>query len=87
MLLAVYSHYMVSDPFERSGPALVFTFMLGGRLVVWYQVSETRLKSAFFFLQIFNEHFCTFHYDAQTSRREAEIAAAAAALLAEQKQQ
>lgn len=38
MLLAVYSHYMVSDPFERSGPALVFTFMLGGRLVVWYQV-------------------------------------------------
>lgn len=51
MLLAVYSHYMVSDPFERSGPALVFTFMLGGRLVVWYQ----------------------------TSRREAEVAAAAEA--------
>lgn len=39
MFLAVYSHYMVSDPFERSGPALVFTFMLGGRFVVWYQVS------------------------------------------------
>ena len=38
MLLAVYSHYMVNDPFERCGPALVFTFMLGGRLVVWYQV-------------------------------------------------
>lgn len=38
MFLAVYSHYMVSDPFERSGPALVFTFMLVGRLVIWYQV-------------------------------------------------
>lgn len=40
MLLAVYSHYMVSDPFERSGPALVFTFMLSGRFVVWYQVND-----------------------------------------------
>lgn len=40
MLLAVYSHYMVNDPFERCGPALVFTFMLGGRLVVWYQVRK-----------------------------------------------
>lgn len=40
MLLAVYSHYMVNDPFERCGPALVFTFMLGGRLVVWYQTSR-----------------------------------------------
>lgn len=40
MLLAIYSHYMVSDPFERCGPALVFTFMLTGRLVVWYQVSD-----------------------------------------------
>lgn len=39
MLLAIYSHYMVSDPFERCGPALVFTFMLTGRLVVWYQVN------------------------------------------------
>lgn len=38
MLLGIYQHWMVSDPFERSGPALVFTFMLGGRLVVWYQV-------------------------------------------------
>ncbi|XP_035792220.1 novel acetylcholine receptor chaperone [Anopheles aquasalis] len=40
MFLAVYSHYMVSDPFERSGPALVFTFMLIGRLVIWYQASR-----------------------------------------------
>lgn len=40
MFLAVYSHYMVSDPFERCGPALVFTFMLSGRFVVWYQTSR-----------------------------------------------
>ncbi|CAD7006408.1 unnamed protein product [Ceratitis capitata] len=40
MILGVYQHWMVSDPFERSGPALVFTFMLGGRLVVWYQTSR-----------------------------------------------
>lgn len=40
MFLAVYSHYMVSDPFERCGPALVFTFMLTGRFVVWYQTSR-----------------------------------------------
>lgn len=40
MLLAVYSHYMASDPFERCGPSLVFTFMLGGRLVIWYQTSR-----------------------------------------------
>lgn len=39
MLLGIYQHWMVSDPLERSGPALVFTFMLGGRLVVWYQVN------------------------------------------------
>lgn len=45
MLLAVYSHYMVNDPFERCGPALVFTFMLGGRLVVWYQVREIKFTS------------------------------------------
>lgn len=46
MLLAVYSHYMVSDPFERSGPALVFTFMLAGRLVVWYQTSRREAEAA-----------------------------------------
>jgi len=40
MLLGIYQHWMVSDPFERSGPALVFTFMLGGRLVVWWQTSR-----------------------------------------------
>lgn len=40
MCLAVYSHHMVSDPFERSAPALVFLFMLAGRLVVWIQTSR-----------------------------------------------
>ncbi|EDW80151.1 novel acetylcholine receptor chaperone [Drosophila tropicalis] len=40
MVLGIYQHWMVSDPFERSGPALVFTFMLGGRLVVWYQTAR-----------------------------------------------
>lgn len=38
-VLSVYSHYMVNDPIERSGPSLVFLFMLGGRLVVWFQVN------------------------------------------------
>lgn len=45
MILGVYQHWMVSDPFERSGPALVFTFMLGGRLVVWYQVCKIQIKT------------------------------------------
>lgn len=44
MLLAIYNHYMVSDAFERIGPALVFTFMLTGRLVVWYQISRREAK-------------------------------------------
>lgn len=46
MFLAVYSHYMVSDPFERCGPALVFTFMLIGRLVIWYQASRREALNA-----------------------------------------
>lgn len=46
MLLGIYQHWMVSDPFERSGPALVFTFMLGGRLVVWYQTSRKEAEQA-----------------------------------------
>ncbi|KAJ2939625.1 hypothetical protein O0L34_g14343 [Tuta absoluta] len=37
MILAAYSHVMVGDPFDRCAPALVFFFMLTGRLVVWYQ--------------------------------------------------
>lgn len=35
MVLAAYSHVMVGDPFDRCAPALVFFFMLSGRLVVW----------------------------------------------------
>ncbi|KAM7355157.1 putative acetylcholine receptor chaperone isoform 1-T2 [Cochliomyia hominivorax] len=46
MLLGIYQHWMVSDPFERSGPALVFTFMLGGRLVVWYQTSRKEAEQS-----------------------------------------
>lgn len=46
MLLGVYQHWMVNDPFERSGPALVFTFMLSGRLVVWFQTSRKEAQLA-----------------------------------------
>lgn len=44
MLLAIYNHWMVNDAFERIGSALVFTFMLTGRLVVWYQISRREAK-------------------------------------------
>ncbi|XP_077302164.1 putative acetylcholine receptor chaperone isoform X2 [Arctopsyche grandis] len=44
MVLAAYSHYMVGDPFDRSAPALVFFFMLSGRLVVWYQINRRELE-------------------------------------------
>lgn len=39
MILSIYSQYVVSDPFERIGPTMVFSFMLIGRLVIYYQVS------------------------------------------------
>ncbi|KYB27569.1 novel acetylcholine receptor chaperone [Tribolium castaneum] len=39
-LMAVYSHYMVADKLERTAPALVFLFMLSGRLVVYYQLTR-----------------------------------------------
>lgn len=42
MILSIYSQYVVSDPFERIGPTMVFSFMLIGRLVIYYQVN-TRL--------------------------------------------
>jgi len=48
MLLAVYSHYMASDPFERCGPALVFTFMLSGRLVISYQLYVAEIESNYY---------------------------------------
>lgn len=37
---------MISDAFERIGPTLVFTFMLTGRLVVWYQISRREAQLA-----------------------------------------
>ncbi|KAB0797208.1 hypothetical protein PPYR_08202 [Photinus pyralis] len=39
-LMAVYSHYMVADKLERTAPALVFLFMLSGRLVVYWQLTR-----------------------------------------------
>jgi len=39
-VMAVYSHYMVADKLERTAPALVFLFMLTGRLVVYYQLTR-----------------------------------------------
>lgn len=46
MLLLIYNHYMISDIFERVGPTLVFSFMLTGRLVVWYQISRREAQLA-----------------------------------------
>ncbi|CAH1388637.1 unnamed protein product [Nezara viridula] len=40
MLMAVYSHYMVNDKFERTAPALVFFFMLTGRMVIDWQLKR-----------------------------------------------
>ncbi|GJQ70282.1 hypothetical protein Trydic_g22721 [Trypoxylus dichotomus] len=41
-LMAVYSHYMVADKLERTAPALVFLFMLSGRLVVYWQINNRK---------------------------------------------
>ncbi|CAO1312546.1 unnamed protein product [Diamesa hyperborea] len=48
MMLAGYSQYAVSDPFERLGPTMVFSFMLIGRLVIYYQLyrAEKQLADA-----------------------------------------
>ncbi|VVC92351.1 unnamed protein product [Leptidea sinapis] len=43
MLLAGYSHVMISDPFDRCAPTIVFFFMLCGRLVVWYQTHRREM--------------------------------------------
>lgn len=43
-LMAVYSHYMVNDKLERTAPALVFLFMLSGRLVVYWQLSRKEFE-------------------------------------------
>jgi len=48
MMMAVYSHYMVNDKFERIAPALVFFFMLTGRMVIDWQLRrklETALET------------------------------------------
>ncbi|XP_024890385.1 uncharacterized protein LOC112466500 isoform X1 [Temnothorax curvispinosus] len=45
MLMAVYSHYMVNDKFERIAPALVFFFMLTGRLVIDWQLRREDAQS------------------------------------------
>lgn len=42
-LLAVYTHYAAKDKFERMAPALVFLFMLAGRLVIDYQLRRKEL--------------------------------------------
>lgn len=44
MFLAIYSQYVVSDPFERIGPTMVFSFMLIGRLVIFYQVKAENFQ-------------------------------------------
>lgn len=45
-LMAVYSHYMVADKLERTAPALVFLFMLSGRLVVYFQLQKKEEEMA-----------------------------------------
>ncbi|KAK0172051.1 hypothetical protein PV328_005420 [Microctonus aethiopoides] len=40
MLMAVYSHYRLNDKLERTAPALVFLFMLTGRLVIDMQLGR-----------------------------------------------
>ncbi|XP_023710197.1 transmembrane protein 35A [Cryptotermes secundus] len=44
MMMAVYSHYMVNDKFERIAPALVFFFMLTGRLVIDWQLRRREVN-------------------------------------------
>lgn len=43
MMMAVYSHYMVNDKFERTAPALVFFFMLTCRLVIDWQLRRKEM--------------------------------------------
>lgn len=58
MFLAIYSQYVVSDPFERIGPTMVFSFMLIGRLVIYYQVSEFLFETFIFNFQPEFSLFC-----------------------------
>ncbi|XP_019755880.1 uncharacterized protein LOC109534599 isoform X2 [Dendroctonus ponderosae] len=45
-VMAMYTHYMVADRFSRTAPAIVFFFLLVGRLGIFYQLQkrEQRLK-------------------------------------------
>lgn len=43
MLGALYTHAALQDKFERMAPSIVFTLMLGCRLVVYYQVRRRQL--------------------------------------------
>ena len=38
MIGAAYTHHAIGDKFERTAPAIVFTFMLTCRLIVYIQV-------------------------------------------------
>lgn len=38
--MAMYSHYMVADRFERTAPAIVFFFLLCGRMAVFFQIQR-----------------------------------------------
>jgi uncharacterized membrane protein YphA (DoxX/SURF4 family) len=44
--LAIHSHYMIDDKFERIAPSIVFFFMLSCRLVVQWQLSRMDKKKA-----------------------------------------
>lgn len=39
-VMAMYSHYMVADRFERTAPAIVFFFLLCGRMAVFFQIQR-----------------------------------------------
>ncbi|XP_066147410.1 novel acetylcholine receptor chaperone [Euwallacea fornicatus] len=45
-VMAMYSHYMVADRLERTAPAIVFFFLLCGRLVVFFQIQKKELLAA-----------------------------------------
>ncbi|XP_063984345.1 novel acetylcholine receptor chaperone [Diachasmimorpha longicaudata] len=46
MLMAFYSHYRLDDKLERTAPALVFLFMLTGRLVIDMQLNRQANQAA-----------------------------------------
>lgn len=46
VLGAVYTHAALRDKFERMAPSIVFSLMLGCRLVVFYQVQSRERKHA-----------------------------------------